>query len=106
MVIKGLSHIPTRHRANSRSAPRTRAAGLAELTYLEHEQAQLERRRQMQAGCQARSAGQLGQVQQRIDLLTRLLYEQGSDQPRARAAAGTAREAAAPAGRRAISLEY
>ena len=103
--VKGLNYIPTLG-ANSRSAPRNRAEGLTELAHREHEKARLERRRQMQAGCQARIEGQLDQVQQRIDLLTQVLYDKCSDQPRARVASGTGRETPEPPVRRATSLEY
>lgn len=106
MIIKGVSSIPTRHRAKDRSAPRNRAAGLAELTYLEHEKARLERKLQVLTQHQERSETQLVQVQQRIDLLTGLLYEKCAASPRTRTAAGAPREAPEPSLRRAISLEY
>ena len=73
--MKGLQHIPTRHRSASRTMPSSREQALAELTYLEHESARLERRLKILNCQRLQVEARLRQGQERIALLGRLLYQ-------------------------------
>ena len=104
MEVKGMRHLSTLHR-NDRSVPRSRAAGLAELTYLEQERARLERKLKALAEQQVKSVRLLDQVQQRTALVQGVVYQEAAA-PSARPAPRTRLASPAPPRHKEISLEY
>ena len=106
MNIRGIRHISTLQGLANRLAPHKREAGLAELTHLEHEKARLERELKMLIHNLEHAENHLGQVQERITLLERALYEGYADHAAALLDSGSGGGEGERAGRREVSLEY